>query len=40
MATALYGNAGNNILNGDAGADAMLAAPATTRTSSTMAWMT
>ena len=35
LANALYGNTGNNTLDGDAGADTMLAAPATTPMSST-----
>ena len=36
LANAIYGNSGNNLLDGEAGADIMSAAPATTSTSSTM----
>ena len=36
LANAIYGNSGNNLLDGDAGADAMFGGPATTPTSSTM----
>ena len=36
QANAIYGNAGNNLLNGGGGADSMVAAPATTPISSTI----
>ena len=36
LANPIFGNAGNNILDGRGGADAMIGAPATTATASTM----